>query len=227
MWAVLTTRSADADPASFYRSREQVMKALKRRYPDAEYCALVEFTTGYGPRSGGKRRPHWNLLLKGIPDSELPNAAAITRRIWCARENARPAAQHVGLIREAGGLMRYLALHFQKESQAPPEGWRGHRFMASRGFFQVPLPELREQARDSLRFKRELHRALAQNLEPEIADIEAQMAHQTNKERSWELVEVYPGGSRTTDRERRQKLAAHPDPSWDHRPALTRYLARP
>src|SRR3954470_17776219 len=62
VWAVLTTRTATLDTARFYLSREKLMKALRRRWPSCEYTALVEFTTGYGPRSGGRRRPHWNLL---------------------------------------------------------------------------------------------------------------------------------------------------------------------
>jgi hypothetical protein len=42
-------------------------------------------------------------------------------------------------------LSRYLALHFQKESQKPPKGFRGYRFITSRRYFNNGLT--RAQAR--------------------------------------------------------------------------------
>lgn len=188
LWAVLTTRSTDPDPARFYDSRRLVMRALRRRWPDAEYASLVEFTTGYGPRSGGRRRPHWNLLLKGIPVDALDRVADVVRSLWCAREDARPEAQHVAAITEAGGLMRYLALHFQKESQRPPEGWSGQRFNVSRGYLAGPMAEARERARAALRWKRELWRALQEGHEGEAAEEVAQLATLDRAAVSWELV---------------------------------------
>ena len=53
--------------------------------------------------------------------------------------------------------MRYLALHFQKESQAPPRGWKGHRFTSSRGYFPDGVAAARERARESLRVSRAVH----------------------------------------------------------------------
>jgi hypothetical protein len=160
VWCVLTTATATTDTARFYRSREKVWKAVKRRWPEAEYVAVVEFTTGYGPRSGGKRRPHWNLLIKGVPAEALEELDALIRRVWCSREHAEPNAQFVGPVSEGGGLMRYLALHFLKESQAPPIGWHGHRTTKSHGYFTRPVAEVRADARRALRLKRELWRAL-------------------------------------------------------------------
>jgi hypothetical protein len=155
VWIVLGTRSDDADPVTFYKAREYVIAAVRRRWPGAGYCGLVEFTTGHGPRAGGKRRPHWNLLLKGVPGDQVAELEEVVRRIWCAHVDAEPERQYVGTVREAGGLMRYLALHFQKESQAPPEGWSGHRFIHG-GYFSESLPTLRERARLQLQFKREV-----------------------------------------------------------------------
>src|SRR3954447_3957495 len=54
VWAVLSTRTATGDTRRFYRSREQVLKALRRRWAGCEVAAQVEFTTGYGTRSGGQ-----------------------------------------------------------------------------------------------------------------------------------------------------------------------------
>lgn len=161
VWACLTTRSADPDPASFYRAREKVRKALRRRWPDCQDSTLVEFTTGYGPRSGGRRRPHWNALLKGVPTADVEEARAVVARVWCGQVDAEESRQHVGPIADAGGLMRYLALHFQKESQAPPKGWRGHRFVSSRRYFPNGVPAARERARESLRLGRAVHWANA------------------------------------------------------------------
>jgi hypothetical protein len=189
VWAVLTTRTADADPARFYESRRQVIRALRRRWPECEYAALVEFTTGYGPLSGGRRRPHWNLLLKGVPADALDQVGDVIRRVWCSREDAEPWAQHVGPVSEAGGLMRYIALHFQKESQAPPEGWRGHRFLKSRGYLAVSTPQAREEARRSLRHKREVWRAIGRGLQGHDAELAAHEALEAAELRSWRLVQ--------------------------------------
>lgn len=165
VWAVLTTRTATLDMAGFYRAREKVTLALKRRWP-VRYASLLEFTTGYGPRSGGRRRPHWNLLLKGIPRSAVDEWRDSTTgetlhqlicRVWCDHVDAEPDGQHVADVADAGGLMRYISLHFQKESQAPPRGFRGQRFNCSRDYFTGRTrAEMREDARLALREKREL-----------------------------------------------------------------------
>lgn len=158
VWAVLTTRSTDPDPARYYRSREKLQRAWRRRFPNCEVAWLLEFTTGYGLNSGGERRPHWNALIKGVPDTDEARAQLLDAidAVWCAREDAERQAQHVGSVYAEGGLMRYLALHFQKESQSPPAGWRGHRFTATRGYLWMPTPDARQAARESLRFNREL-----------------------------------------------------------------------
>ena len=57
--------------------------------------------------------------------------------------------------------MRYLALHFQKESQSPPKGWPGHRFTSSRGYFPDGAVAARERAKRSLRLGRAVHWANA------------------------------------------------------------------
>src|SRR3954447_789063 len=56
LWAVLTTRTATVATAPFYEARRAIVRALRRRdrWPGAEVACLVEFTTGYGEKSGGK-----------------------------------------------------------------------------------------------------------------------------------------------------------------------------
>lgn len=185
--AVLGTADVEPDPSRFYASRKQVMKALKRRWPDVQYAALVEFTTGYGPRSGGKRRPHWNLLLKGIPADAVDQAREVILSVWCARERAAPKAQYVDTIANSGGLIRYVAQHFQKTSQAPPPGWKGHRFLKSRGYLWLPTPAARESARRALAERREIRKAALRGLEAHDAELAAAEALQRASRTTWRL----------------------------------------
>lgn len=187
VWCVLTTRTATLDMARFYRARELVIRALRRRWP-TEYAALLEFTTGYGPRSGGRRRPHWNLLLKGIRRDQLDAARDIVLAVWCAHVDAKPDAQYVGEITDAGGLMKYIALHFQKESQAPPTGFRGQRFNCSRGYFTGQTrAEMRVMAKESLWQKRRLHEAQLIGLAGDEAEAFVQRARDLRAETDWRL----------------------------------------
>jgi len=158
--AILTTRTATLDMAAFYRARGFVLRALRRRWSAAEYACLLEFTTGYGPRSGGKRRPHWNLLLKGIPAEAADQAREVVARTWARNVDAEAGVQYVESIENAQALMRYVAQHFQKESQTPPRGFTGQRFNCSRGYFTgMTRAEARARAQASLRRKRAIWRA--------------------------------------------------------------------
>jgi len=187
IWLVLTTRSTDPEPRSFYRSREQLFKALRRRWPDVESACLLEFTTGYGSRSGGKRRPHFNVMLKNLPSTAVDDVRAVVNAVWCAREDARPSGQSVKAVSDAGGLTRYLALHFQKESQRPPEGWRGHRFVKSRGYFPNGAADARERARRSLVEKRAVWKAIQAGHQGEAAEAVAAAALAISDATSWRL----------------------------------------
>jgi hypothetical protein len=157
---VLGTRTSTVVMSGFYDGLRLVKRALKRRWPAAEYAGLLEFTTGYGPRSGGKRRPHWNLMFKGIPASDADAAGEVAARIWCRHVDAEEHAQHASAIRDGEGLMKYLAEHFNKTSQAPPAGFKGQRFNCSRGYFTgCSRATARARAAESLRLKREVWRA--------------------------------------------------------------------
>lgn len=189
VWAVLTTRTSTLDTAAFYRGREKVVRALRRRWPGCEYVCLVEFTTGYADRRG-LRRPHWNLLLKGIPLAELAEAESIIKRVWCSHADALPQGQYVGGVSEVGGLMRYLALHFLKESQRPPKGWKGQRVNFSRGYFGRPVWMVRRDAQRSLRLKREMWRAENEGYEGVAVLDVAELAVERAERKRWELVSV-------------------------------------
>lgn len=190
LWSVSTTRTATIDTGAFKDARHRVREAVKSRWPAAECATLIEFTTGLGTRSGGDRRPHWNDTWKGIPAEDADELHAVLAAAWCKRVDAEPRAQYVGPIAETGGLMRYLALHFQKESQQPPAGWRGHRFRTTRGYLAQPMAQAREQARAALRYRRELWRARAAGFEGEAAEQVAQRALYEAGELAWELVRL-------------------------------------
>lgn len=190
LWSVTTTRTATIDTGSFRRARQAVERDVRRRWPDAQRATLIEFTTGLGTRSGGDRRPHWNDTWKGIPADAAEELHAVIAAAWCARVDAAPRGQHVQAISETGGLMRYLALHFQKESQQPPQGWRGHRFRTSRGYLAERLPEARERARQALRLRRELWKAEKAGMTGEAALEAAQRALYEANEMAWSLVRL-------------------------------------
>jgi hypothetical protein len=191
VWAVLTTRETDVALDRWRDARRLVLRAVRRRWPSAEYVAVTEFTTGYGPRSGGRRRPHLNLLLKGIPPDGLDDLERVVVEVWTRHLDAKPDAQFVGPVAEVGGLMRYLALHFLKESQQPPKGWRGARAIASRGYFGQPTWKVRRAAQASLRSKRELHRALAAGYTGNEAELVAELAQLRAQRTRWEIVKLH------------------------------------
>ena len=153
---ILGTRTATVETKPFYAGIKEVARVLRREWPDAEYARLSEWTTGYGPRSGGQRRPHWNLLLKGVPTAAADQAGELAFASWCRLVDAEPAAQYVAPIRDVGGLMPYIAQHFAKDSQKPPAGFRGHRFRTSEGYLWTATSEARGIARESLQVKRDL-----------------------------------------------------------------------
>ena len=160
LWLVLTTPSTETRQAVFRSARRRVKRAIRQRWPHARCCWVMEMTSGYGPRSSGERRPHWNVLVKGPRADELEELRSLAVSAWCSTDTRSvPSAQFAGAIGDASGLMRYLALHFLKESQTPPLGWRGQRVTMDAGYLWTATPDARAEARASLRFKRELWKA--------------------------------------------------------------------
>jgi hypothetical protein len=177
-WAVLTTADTERRQEA-YRSWWEVAK----RRAGCETARLLEFTTGYAATSGGLRRPHWNVLVKG----DERQARALLRG-W---QGASGSTQgHVAAIGEVGGLLRYLALHFQKESQKPPEGWKGQRLTISSGYLWTSTAVARAEARQSLKLKRELWRAERKGITGEAALDEAQREVVRGESITWELVKL-------------------------------------
>jgi hypothetical protein len=164
--AVLGTGDATLDPAPFYDGRRLVMRALKKEVgPEVGYACLSEFTTGKSAYSGGLRRPHWNMLLRGIGLDDIDQVRELVVRKWCDNApNTDPAAQYVEPLRDTAALMRYLANHFSKRDQQPPQDGRWkhkQRFNCSRNYFApMTRAEARQRAWWSLQHEREIAKAV-------------------------------------------------------------------
>ena len=218
--AILGTRTPTVDMAAFARAREKVIRAVRRRWPDAQYAYQVEFTTGMGPRSGGRRRPHWNWFWKGIPRQDAEEAREVIVRIWCEHVDAESAAQYVAEIDNAVGLTKYVTQHFMKESQRPPRDFTGQRFCASRGYFRgTTVAVARARARESLRRKRELHKALEAGFPAREAERIAREAYAFQLTRVWTLASdygscmssvIHDGFAMSLPSDRRRALAMRP-----------------
>lgn len=138
---------------------------------DLEYLGFLEWTTGDGTRSGGHRRPHEHHLAKNIaPDHEL------MEEIDRVDLNGRPVRDRDGNVERATrleqivsrkwheftgdawvvevrplrtpvGAIAYLTLHHHKREQAPPPGFTGRRLRPSKGYYELPIDDLRTLAR--------------------------------------------------------------------------------
>lgn len=195
--AILGTGLPTTDPTPFYAGKREVMRALRKRFGrQVEYAGLCEFTTGKGLRSGGLRRPHWNLFIKGIDPADEDEARLIVRGRWCANvPDADPEAQYVEALRDLGAAAQYVAMHFHKRDQAPPDGWRGQRFNCSRGYFVGRTrAEMRVLARADLQREREIWKVAQARPDLDgstVIDIAEQLLWRFY-ERTWGLVSVGP-----------------------------------
>jgi len=134
-------------------------------FPDLQYCGFLEWTTGEGTRAGGVRRPHIHHLVKGIPGDhpllkeiwiegpapkfEPVQTTKLEQRVsdlWRAITGDAYIVE-VRRLRTPAGAIAYLALHHHKRSQSPPPGFRGRRLRPSKGYYELPISELRQLAR--------------------------------------------------------------------------------
>jgi hypothetical protein len=133
----LTTRDPDTSADLYRRASAAVWKRL-RRHGRVEYFGFIEFTTGTGTHSGGRRRMHGHYRVK-FRDT-APEEAEATRLVCETWESVTGAFRvAVERFRTPAGAMAYLSLHHQKPQQAPPREWRGMRSRPSQGYFLVPL----------------------------------------------------------------------------------------
>jgi hypothetical protein len=152
LYVVLTAREL-LEKRDCRRHLYQLRKALKRRWPNVRWAVLAEFQK--------RGALHLNLVTKGVPADECDEFLAEISRLWCARVDAEAAGQWAEPCADSVGVVQYGTLHLMKPGQAPPLGWRGHRYSCTRDYLVRPAAVMREEARRSLRIKRALHRGLS------------------------------------------------------------------
>lgn len=169
LFAVLTTRDPFMPSSDVRLHLRHVARVVRESWPEFQYACFVEFTTGLSVWSGGHRRIHLNLLIKGVPATDAERLRECLLATWGHR--TRTHHLHVGGIYAAEGLVRYLtnlALHVMKEGQKPPADYPGHLIRSSRGYFAGGATTMRAKARRSLRIKRLVHAGM----DAETAELE-------------------------------------------------------
>jgi len=182
LWVVLTARE-HLTRAECRRHLEQVKRSLRKRWSGVEWFVQVEFQ-----RRGAL---HLNLLVKGVPTSDADELEARIGAAWCARVDAEPVGQWVGVVEDGVGVVRYISkmlAHGLKAEQAPPLGWRGHRTSQTRGYLVRPASVMRAEAREALRLKRAVWRAEGQGLAGADALQWAEWSIERDDRKRWELV---------------------------------------
>lgn len=188
LWVVLTARE-HLTRRDTYRHLEHLRRSLRRRWPSIEWFVQVEFQK--------RGALHLNLLIKGVPTEDAHELLRRAGEQWCRRVDALLVGQHIEAMNSAQAVSRYLQkelVHGLKREQAPPIGWRGHRTSQTRGYLVRPAAIMREEARASLRRKRQLWKV--QQAAPEldaltVEDVVDELLDRQSK-RSWELVQVRP-----------------------------------
>lgn len=150
----LTTKAATTPPATFRRDVSETLRVLRREpwAKDMRYLAQIEFTTGKGTRSGGARRIHLHGLGKDVARERAPDVGEVLKRAWFPRTGADRVEAHE--LHRPAGAIAYLVNHHAKSAQTPPRGWSGKRLRPSKGYYERPIVEMREEARAYLSDKR-------------------------------------------------------------------------
>ncbi len=186
IWAVLTARE-HLTRKDTYGHLRQLRKATRKRWPDIEWFVQVEFQ-----RRGAL---HLNLLIKGVPATDLDELAQLLTDRWCARVDALPPGQWFDLIEDAGGAVRYLSkmlAHGLKAEQAPPLGWKGHRTSQTLGYLVRPASIMRLEARRALQEKRELWKLLQESPDVDAWTAEEVISDRVASPGTWQLVSIKP-----------------------------------
>jgi len=177
LYVVLTARE-HLDIKACKRHLSQLRKALKKRWPGIEWAKTAEVQK--------RGALHLNLLVKGVPVGDRDELLDRICELWCSRVDAEAKGQFVGEVSDGPGLVRYTTLHFLKPEQAPPKGWKGHRFSCTRGYLVRPAAVMREEAKRSLRLKRLIWKGLS----ADAAELELEFV----KGQVWALRHVRPEG---------------------------------
>ena len=141
----LTSRDPVTSPGAYRTACYLFWRAFRKRWGHVEYCGFIEWTTGDGPRSGGFRRMHSHWLVKGLKAEGLELVEQWVRVEWAKLTGAWIV--QLAALETVGGVVGYLALHHEKQSQAPPEGWTGRRLRPSKGYFAIDGRTRRDRAK--------------------------------------------------------------------------------
>jgi len=178
LWVVLTARE-HLTRKECRRHLEALRKVARKVWPDVEWFVQVEFQ-----RRGAL---HLNLLVKGVPVTDVERFRSVLVTRWCSRVDAEPVGQWAGVVEDGVGCVRYLSkmlAHGLKVEQSPPIGWKGHRTSQTRGYLVRPASVMRQEAKRSLRVKRLIHRGY----DAQAAELELTMAESVK----WEMRLVNP-----------------------------------
>jgi len=181
LWLVLTARE-HLTRADCRRHLAKLLKAARKCWPSIEWFVQVEFQ-----RRGAL---HLNLLIKGVPVGDLGELHELVSFRWCERVDALPVGQWAGEINDAGGVVKYLSkmlAHGLKAEQAPPIGWKGHRTSQTRGYLVRSAAVMRREAREALRSKREIWKAIEAGADAHDAELLAHDALKLAARSSWVL----------------------------------------
>jgi hypothetical protein len=202
----LSTRSPIWDADAYRRSKENVLRALRRQFERVEMLEFIEQTTGKAPRSGGHRRGHGHNLVKGIDAGHVLDLEAIVVPIWKRGTGAWQVV--VSELASAGGAVAYLTLNLALEKgkavQAPTDLPKGTRTLrATRGYWSLPVRDLRERAVEHHARRRLEHQLLVEAVESiegrlpplwlirdEWVGPRLEAALEAQQRRSWTLWEV-------------------------------------
>jgi hypothetical protein len=194
LWIVLTARE-HLTRADCRRHLAKLLKAARKRWPSIEWFVQVEFQ-----RRGAL---HLNLLVKGVTVEHREQLHQLLVERWCDRVDAEPIGQWSGAVEDAGGVVRYLSkmlAHGLKAEQAPPIGWKGHRTSQTAGYLVAPAAVMRRRAREALRSKREVWKAIEAGHGAHDAELIARQALELAAKSHWVLA---------TDRGARISPTAH------------------
>jgi hypothetical protein len=218
IYCVLTAREFLRKDDDVRRTLGQVVKAVRRRWPEFEYHATWE--------EQKRGALHVNLAVKGVPPEYVDEFRQVIVERWCSRVDARPKGQYVEEIANGKALTLYMqkrvsdalarTRHGLKASQQV-RGWRNkHRTSQTLGYLVRPAKVMREEARASLAAKRRLWRAIgkAEQIEhgtPSSALVELVYeqleAQELAEQDHWELVRLLELGT-DVDRQLRESARA-------------------
>jgi hypothetical protein len=180
----LTTVDPDFGSEQFRVAEASLWRALRRDYPDLRYYAILEWTTGESPTSGGDRRMHIHVLLKGLPLApaderqgmlvSAETAAELKERVSELWEMYTGGAFIVYCepVRAPAAAIGYVAGHHFKPEQAPPPQFSGpgrrlkrvrHSQRRTAYFRNVPIAQLRQVVQAEMadeRLERAVHEAI-------------------------------------------------------------------